>query len=69
VKIALTDHFWCDLLAQLAHVMNEGLKLTDDAGDRIADLVLKSRKDGKWRPLEEKVVRLAAAASASTSNG
>jgi len=60
VKVALAHHFWCDFLAQLAHVIDEGLKLLDSVPDRVCDLVLKSRRGGKWPPITEKVVRIAA---------
>jgi hypothetical protein len=59
VKLALADHFWCDLLANLAHVLAATTKLLDGAPDKIADLVLKSRKKGKWRPIQEKLIRIA----------
>jgi hypothetical protein len=60
VKVALAHHFWCDLLAQFAHVADEGLKLLDSVPDRLCDLVLKSRRDKGWPPITEKVVRIAA---------
>lgn len=60
VKVALAHHFWCDLLAQLAHVIDEGLKLLDSVPDRVCDLVLRSRRDKNWPPITEKLVRVAA---------
>jgi hypothetical protein len=60
VKMALADHFWCDLLAQLAHVLDEGLKLLESVPDRVVDLVMKSRKEARWRDVEERVLRIAA---------
>ncbi|GLY71249.1 hypothetical protein Atai01_78680 [Amycolatopsis taiwanensis] len=59
VKVALADHFWCDLLAQLAHVIDDGIKLFDKVPDRAAELIMKSRaKDGRI-PVEKMVVRIA----------
>jgi hypothetical protein len=59
VRLALADHFWCDLLAQVAHAVDRGLQAVSDIPDRIADLILRSRTAGKWRPIAEKVIRLA----------
>lgn len=59
VKVALADHFWCDLLAQLAHVIDDGIKLFDKVPDRVTELIMKSRtKDGRL-PVEELVVKIA----------
>ena len=60
VKVALADHFWCDLLAQLAHAIDMGLKQINSVPDRIADWVMKSREQSRWRYLEDRVVRTAA---------
>lgn len=60
VKIALADHFWCDLLAQIAHVLHEGFKHLDSVPDRITDLVMMSRKEARWREIEKRLVRIAA---------
>lgn len=60
VKVALADHFWCDLLAQLAHAIDEGLKHIDSVPDRLADWVMKSREQSPWRPIERQVVLIAA---------
>ncbi|WP_173130135.1 hypothetical protein [Kibdelosporangium persicum] len=59
VKVALADHFWCDLLAQLAYVVDSGIKVFDQVPDRVAQLILKSRKDAGRLPLEELVVKTA----------
>jgi hypothetical protein len=56
VKIALADHFWCDLLAQLAHAIDEGLKHIDSVPDRIADWVMKSREKSRWRYLDRPII-------------
>ncbi|MEV0069685.1 hypothetical protein [Amycolatopsis sp. NPDC050768] len=58
-KVALADHFWCDLLAHLAHVIDEGLKFFDDIPDRVTKLILESRKEHRRLPLEEIVVKTA----------
>lgn len=60
VRVALADHFWCDLLAQLAHAIDGGLKHLESVPDRIADWVMKSREQSRWRHLEDRVVRTAA---------
>lgn len=60
VKVALADHFWCDLLAHFAHAIDEGLRHIDSVPDRIADWVMTSREQSGWRPLEDWVVRAAA---------
>jgi hypothetical protein len=59
VQVALADHFWCDLLAQLTHVIDSGLKAVDKIPDRVTELILKSRKDALRLPLEELVVKVA----------
>ncbi|WP_336158155.1 hypothetical protein [Amycolatopsis sp. VC5-11] len=62
-RVALADHFWCDLLAQLAHVLSEGLttveKLTGKVPELVTRLVLESRRESDRLPLEEFVVRTA----------
>jgi hypothetical protein len=60
VKVALADHFWCDLLAQLAHAIDEGLKHIESVPDRLTDWVMKSREQSRWQHLEARVVRAAA---------
>lgn len=60
VKVALADHVWCSLLAELAHVLDEGLKLLDSVPDRVVDLVMRSRKETRWRHIEQRVLRIAA---------
>ncbi|WIX79152.1 hypothetical protein QRX50_48875 [Amycolatopsis carbonis] len=58
-KVALADHFWCDLLAQIAHVIDEGLTLFDNLPDRATALILASREEDRRLPLEEFVVKVA----------
>ncbi|WP_326568974.1 hypothetical protein VSH64_45720 [Amycolatopsis rhabdoformis] len=58
-KVALADHFWCDLLAQFAHVIDEGAKFFDDIPDRVTKLILASRTAPRRLPLEEIVVKTA----------
>lgn len=62
-KVALADHFWCDLLAQLAYVLSEGLntveKLTGKVPELVTRLVVESRRGSDRLPLEEFVVRTA----------
>ncbi|PKV91381.1 hypothetical protein ATK30_2150 [Amycolatopsis echigonensis] len=62
-KVALADHFWCDLLAQLAHVLSEGVttveRLTGKVPELVTQLVLESRREADRLPLEEFVVRTA----------
>lgn len=58
-KIALADHFWCDLLAQIAHVIDAGIKLIDDVPDRITKLILSSREEQGRLKLEEFVIKAA----------
>ncbi|QYN25605.1 hypothetical protein [Amycolatopsis sp. DSM 110486] len=58
-KVALADHFWCDLLAQFAHLIDEGVKAVDGIPDRATNLILASRKAHRRLPLEEIVVKTA----------
>ncbi|MGW4487539.1 hypothetical protein ACWEOE_27285 [Amycolatopsis sp. NPDC004368] len=58
-KVALADHFWCDLLAQFAHLIDEGVKFFDDVPDRVTNLIMASRKEHRRQPLEEFVVKTA----------
>lgn len=58
-KVALADHFWCDVLAQLAHAIDEGVKFLDDIPDRVTRLIMKSREEHNRLPLEEIVVKTA----------
>jgi hypothetical protein len=58
-KVALADHFWCDLLAQIAHVIDVGINLIDDIPDRITKLILTSREEQGRLKLEEFVIKAA----------
>jgi hypothetical protein len=58
-KVAMADHFWCDLLAHLAHVIDEGAKRISDLPDRVTELIIASRAKDERLPLEEFVVRTA----------
>jgi hypothetical protein len=59
VKVALADHFWCDLLAQLAHVIDDGMKFFGSVPERVTDLILKSRAESGRLRLERFVVKVA----------
>jgi hypothetical protein len=59
VKVAMADHFWCELLAQLAYVIDGGIKFFEQVPDRVAQLILKARKDAGRFPLEELIVKTA----------
>ncbi|WP_155542456.1 hypothetical protein [Amycolatopsis camponoti] len=59
VKVALADHFWCDLFAQLAHVLDEGVKLFDKVPDKVTDLIIKSRRASERLPLEDLIIKTA----------
>ncbi len=69
VKTALADHFWCDLLAQFAHVIDIGVKFLDNIPDRVTELILKSRAESKRLPLEEFVVKVAVKSAWKTLQG
>lgn len=59
IKIALADHFWCDLLANLAHAVDEGLRAVDKVSDQVVDAIIASRKENKWLPIERMIIRIA----------
>src|SRR5207302_5532096 len=49
---AMADHFWCELLAQIAHAVDDGLNVVDSVPERISELIIGSRKDEKRLPLK-----------------
>ncbi|WP_328458499.1 hypothetical protein [Amycolatopsis sp. NBC_00438] len=59
VKVALADHFWCDLFAHLAHVLAEGAKAFDKVPDKVTALIIKSRKASERAPLTDFVIKTA----------
>ncbi|WP_179773283.1 hypothetical protein [Amycolatopsis endophytica] len=54
---AMADHFWCEVFAQLAHAVDEGLKLVDKVPDWVAEAVIKARQDANRMPLEPVIVK------------
>jgi hypothetical protein len=62
-KVAMADHFWCDLLAHVAHAIDEGTKRISDLPDRVSELIIASRTEDERLPLEEFVVRTAVKAT------
>jgi hypothetical protein len=58
VRVALADHFWCDLLAQLAHAIDAIGELVDSIPDHVIDMIMISREESKRFPLEKFVVKV-----------
>lgn len=59
-RTALADHFWCDLLAHFAALIDEADKRVDQVPHLVADRLLTSRRAGKFAVVERKVVESAA---------
>lgn len=59
VRRAMADHFWCDLLAHIAHALDQGSKVMERIPDRISELIMKSRENENRLPLEEFIVKSA----------
>lgn len=62
VRQAMADHFWCEMLAQLAFEMDKGISAVETIPDRVADIVVQHRKDDARRVVPDAVVRAAVAA-------
>lgn len=56
---AMADHFWCEILAQLAYAIDQGLSIIDNVPDRVSDLIIQRREKDKRPSLKEKVVKTA----------
>ena len=56
---AMADHLWCEVLAQLAHAVDEGLKLVGKVPDRIADAVIYARRNADRSSLGSAIVKAA----------
>lgn len=59
VRQEMANHFWCEILAQLAFEINNGLSVVDSVPGRVADAVLRNRNSSKESVLKERVVRAA----------
>ncbi|UJW34053.1 hypothetical protein L3Q67_09955 [Saccharothrix sp. AJ9571] len=56
---AMADHFWCDILAHLAHTLDQAVTMVDKIPDHVADVVIKSRPNEKRPHVEDVIVKLA----------
>ncbi|QFU94544.1 hypothetical protein [Amycolatopsis sp. YIM 10] len=56
---AMADHFWCDILAHLAHDLNQALTAIDKIPAHVTELVIKARANENRAPIEEVIVGLA----------
>lgn len=51
-KHGMADHFWCEILAQIADAIDEGLKLTDSMSVKKYGIITRFRQKEKRIPLE-----------------
>ena len=58
-KRAMADHLWCEILAQFSHLIANGTRLVDSIPDRIAEIIIKHRKDEGRKPLENIIIKSA----------
>jgi hypothetical protein len=58
-RIALADHFFCALLAELAHAIQQFGKEFDQAAEKIASAIIEARAAQGRSPLPDFLVRLA----------
>jgi hypothetical protein len=60
---AMTDHFWCDLLAAFACAISEFKQQIDKIPDRVTSAILESRDTDHRSIVEDIIVRLAVSAT------
>lgn len=60
---AMADHFWCELLAQLAHEIDQGLSVADNVPDYVADRIIQCREKEKRDPVGDQIVKSAVRAT------
>ncbi|MFI6029368.1 hypothetical protein [Amycolatopsis magusensis] len=56
---AMADHFWCDILAHLAHTLDQAVTVVDKIPDHVADVIIKARTNERRPPVEDVIVKLA----------
>lgn len=56
---ALAGHFWCDLLAEIANVLDRGAELVGKIPDGVRDAVLDHEDAAEWGPVRTKLAEVA----------
>lgn len=53
---AMADHFWCELLVQLVVVIEKSNHLLDSVPDKVADMIIDSRRSNGFPEIQRKVI-------------